>query len=151
MEKKIAGEKGGAAGNLGAMDLHGAAQTLEQALKNGAASLDATAFTQALAEILASVAALEPAAPGEAEGPEYACERCNWRHAQSLIRELRRLMEESEFVPAELIEELKSSVACRPLQGKLTQLGRHIDGLDYKAGLRVLNELDCAEGHDLRG
>ena len=139
----------GAAGNLGAMTLHHAAQALEGALRTesseGRAALDT-----ALEEVLASLAQLpehaRPCAPAEGE-----CERCDWRRATTLFSEMRGLMAENRFIPPELLAELHAKIACRALRDRIEQLGRRVDTLDYDGATTILDTIHCPEGHDLTG
>ena len=140
----------GAAANLGTMELYRASEALEQALKAGSAAIDRGAFDSALARAMKSTSRLNQPAKAIPGAPEYDCEKCNWQRASLLIKQIRKLVENYEFVPFELIAELKHAIACSPLQEKLRELERALDKTDYDKATAILASLPCIEGrfHD---
>ena len=145
---------GGAAGNLGAATLHAAANRLERALREGAAAPGAQEesreeFSTALARVLESIARIE--APSSPETVEFKCEKCQWARGAELFKGLRGLLENNDFVPHELIAELVASVKCQTLHGKLEELQRQVDNIDYRRALETLDSVTCAGGHDFGG
>ena len=138
----------GAAGNIGAMALHDAAEELEKMLKLRRQE-GRGPFEAALAQVLASVAQLKESALPPAEAPERDCERCDRRRAAELFAEIRALMDENRFVPAETMEALRDSIPCRRIRERLARLARHLDGLDYDNARTLLDDIQCPEGHPL--
>jgi CheY-like chemotaxis protein len=141
----------GAAGNLGALKLHKAAEALEMTLKQGDEPVDNSAFNRTLAEVLRSVSLLEDDATSITSGQEYECDKCDWQRATILFGELQALVEGYDFVPHELIAELQESIACRPLHERLEILRRHIDNIEYDKAKIVLDSISCKEGHNFKG
>jgi two-component system sensor histidine kinase/response regulator len=144
----------GAAGNLGAVRLQRAAHVLETALdeKVGAGGTAHEALAElaaALAEVLASVASLDQSRTETPVAAEYDCERCDWSRAGHLMKQLRDLVDNDDFVPQELVIELRDSIGCRPLRKQLEMLGRHVEATDYERAKAILDEISCREGHDL--
>ncbi len=139
----------GTAGNLGAMALHRAAEALEPTLKSGVTpAAELASFQQALAEVLQSIARLARPVQAIPVASDYRCEECDWQRAGVLFRQLRTLVESAEFVPHEVIAELKASVACQALRKKVEALGRCVDNIDYDKARAVLDEIECVQGHD---
>lgn len=140
----------GAAANLGAMELYRASEVLEQALKAGSGVIDTGVFDSALTHAMNSISRLNQAAKSIPVTPEYDCDKCNWQRASLLVKQMRTLVENYEFVPYELIAELKHAIACSPLQERLKELERALDKTDYDKARLILENLPCKEGrfHD---
>ena len=144
----------GSAGNLGAVPLQEAAGRLERELLAPGAQENAPpacreAFDAALGLALAGIAARR--IPRAAEPADFECEKCHWQRGAELFKSLRRRLEDNDFVPPELLAELSDTVQCRALREKLSQLRRHIDGIDYGRALETLDSVTCAKGHDFGG
>ncbi len=139
----------GAAGNLGAVALHAAANRLEQALKEDAPPGAQAEFNAALAVVLTSIARIKE--PPATEILEFECEKCQWERGAELFKELHERLESSDFVPHELIAEFLDSVKCQALRRKLLELQRQVDSIDYDRALETLGSLTCVKGHDLGG
>jgi CheY-like chemotaxis protein len=146
----------GAAANLGATELRQAVAVLEDQLKSGATLAGQTAFEQAMAATLASIASFAGAgetmsSPArQAVSPE-ACEKCDWLRAINLMRQMRELLEGNDFIPHELMSELKDAVRCEPLHKQLAILQRQVAEFKYADALGTLSRLECARGHPLQG
>ncbi len=65
------------------------------------------------------------------------------------MKQLRGLVDNYDFVPQDLVIELRDSIACRPLRKQLEMLGRHVEATDYDRAKAILDEITCREGHDL--
>jgi hypothetical protein len=76
------------------------------------------------------------------------CENCHWQRSYELIKQMRALLENYEFVPFEMFTELKNSVNCQPFQAKFKELERYLDRTDYDNALIILSNITCAAGHD---
>ncbi|MDZ4202295.1 MAG: PAS domain S-box protein [Gallionella sp.] len=137
----------GAAANLGAMELFRASEVLEQALKAGSAVIDTAVFDSALARAMNSISLFDQAAKTIPDAHEFDCDKCNWQLAATLIIQMRRLVENYEFVPFELIAALKNAIACGPFQERLKELERALDKTDYDKARSVLEKLPCIKGH----
>ena len=142
----------GAAGTLGALDLQQAAAAIEPDLNTCHLPQGRGQFSQALHQVLASIAQLKASATEPEPKPVsgFECERCEWQRAAELFHELRKLIENSDFVPHELIAELKEAVTCQALRQKLAVLERYVDAIDYENAQSVLNEMICAQGHNFQ-
>ena len=148
----------GAAGNLGAKTLHRAADVLEAALDEavagkvgaGETALDAlTGLCQALTEVVGSVGTLATAHSVSAEAAEFECDQCNWRRASELFGQVRGLLDQYDFVPHELLVDLRDCLRCRPLRTQVDILMRHVERTEYDKAKHLLDTLSCREGHDL--
>jgi signal transduction histidine kinase/DNA-binding response OmpR family regulator len=137
----------GAAGNLGAVDLYHAAKLLEQELTTGARLEGIEEFNRTLAAALQSISRL--AEPEHAVPPvaESACDKCDWQSVAILFRQLRTLLDGDDYVPQELVIELRSAVPCQPMHRRLQQVERHVGEFDYGNARKVLGELTCV--HEL--
>jgi PAS domain S-box-containing protein len=141
----------GAAANLGVMELHHAADMLERGLKAGTAQVDAGEFDAALARTMESIARLDELAQPVPAASDYNCESCDWQRAAVSIKKIRRLVDNYEFVPFELIAEARNAVSCRPFVDRMNELERHLDKTDYDKAAATLENLPCIEGHDFKG
>lgn len=139
----------GAAANLGAMELNLAADRLEKDLKADAAKSDTRDFDHALADVMEGLVSLDKFAIPISTDDD--CNKCDWQRAIELIGEIRKLVENYEFVPLELIEEIRGAVACRSFQERLNELARDLDNTDYDKALNRLNNITCAAGHNFNG
>ena len=110
----------GVAGNIGATELHQAAAALEPELNDGRAPADKAAFERALAQVLDSASRLAKQGTSISIVPEFECDKCDWQLAASLFKQLRVLVESDEFVPHELIAELKG---CGKLSANAPKAG----------------------------
>ncbi|MDP1525276.1 MAG: response regulator [Rhodocyclaceae bacterium] len=148
----------GAAGNLGAKSLWQAADRLETALDDviagtvgtGGVAFDAlTGFAQALSEVVDSVASLSLPPSASPESAEFACDQCNWQRASDLFVQVRDLVDHYDFVPHELLVDLRDCLRCRPLRTQVDILMRHVERTEYDKAKHLLDNLSCREGHDL--
>jgi HPt (histidine-containing phosphotransfer) domain-containing protein len=146
----------GAAGNLGASRLREAASRIEeiagapeQSASGVAIAAAQAALCKALDEVLADVGSLRDAQPLKPAMPEYDCGKCHWQRAGELLQQLRVLVDNYDFVPHELVIELRDSIACQPLRKKIDMIGRHTEATDYASAKAILDEITCREGHDL--
>jgi PAS domain S-box-containing protein len=148
----------GAAGNLGAKTLCRAADVLETALDDavdgkvgaGETVLDAlTRLCQALTEVADSVSGLATAHSASAGAAEFECDQCDWRRASELFAQVRGLVDHYDFVPHELLVDLRDCLRCRPLRTQVDILMRHVEHTEYDKAKHLLDTLSCREGHDL--
>jgi hypothetical protein len=79
---------------------------------------------------------------------EYDCDKCDWQRAAVLVRQIRGLVENYEFVPYEQLAELKSAIACQPFQELLNDLERALDNTDYDKAMTALKNISCIKGHN---
>ena len=146
----------GAAANLGAVKVQQVAVVLEGQMQSGTPLEGLSAFEQSLAQSLAQALAAIAALGGKSEetaqeaSPEE-CATCRWQQAEALARQLRGLLQGSDFVPHELTGELKEAVGCQLCRSKLAALQRQVDNFDYDNALATLSSLDCSHGHQLKG
>jgi PAS domain S-box-containing protein len=138
----------GAAGNLGAMDLHHAAAVTEAALKGGEMP-DFPLLDHCLAELIASAEQLQQLLPKAPEAAEFDCAACQWQRAAELFGELAHLLENFDYVPPEMMRELKQVIGCEPLRKQIERLDRHIRNTEYEKAAAILQTLACPEGHKL--
>jgi two-component system sensor histidine kinase/response regulator len=138
----------GAAANLGAITLYSASEALEQTLKADAGKIDTSDFDIALVQTMNGISRLSATAKTISVAPEFNCEKCNWQRALVLVKQMRKLVENYEFVPFEIIAELKHAIACSPLREQLKELEWALDKTDYDKASLVLQSLPCIEGHN---
>ncbi|MEI6414788.1 MAG: response regulator [Pseudomonadota bacterium] len=135
----------GTAGNLGAMDLHRYAATLEQELRTGQPLASQAAFDQALGIALAAVARLLP--PSGGSFPESDDEApYDWPCASALIEQLRTRLNRSEFIPLELVSELQKALPSPALRDDLMRLKQQVNDLNYPAARESLARLENRPG-----
>jgi len=135
----------GASGNLGAMALYDATQSLEIALAAGASHVRLEGFNLAMADTLKSIASL--AESDGSQAAEFDCDNCDWQRTEKLFKQLRSLLDGDDYVPHELVAELRASVPCQPIQQHLQQIEKHLGNFDYGNARKVLTELICIMGH----
>ena len=139
----------GAAANLGAIDLHLEADKLEHDLKAGLPDIQSAGFDAALAQVLEGISLLGKLIQFNPISSEYDCDNCDWQRAAVLIRQIRGLVENYEFVPFEQLAELKSAIACQPFQECLNDLERALDHTDYDKAMTALKNISCIKEHNL--
>jgi len=137
----------GAAANLGAMELYRASEVLEQALKTGSGVIDTGGFDSAFAQAMNGISRLDKPLDTMPAAPEYDCAHCNWQRAGTSVKQIRKLVENYEFVPFEMVAELKHAIKCGPLQERLKELERALDKTDYDKARSLLEDMPCIEGH----
>jgi len=127
----------GVAGNLGAMDLHRHAEALELELKDGQILASQVAFVHAISVVLASIATLPLT-------PEPTVAHCDWPYAIELLKELRMLLDDDEFIPLELVSELQKVLPSPSLHNDLARFKDQVSALDYSAASDTVNRLTAA-------
>jgi len=137
----------GAAGNMGAKDLHAAATALEQEIAGDKHITSLQLFGRELAQVLASIASLPEAEQTSEAAPD--CENCRWEDSIDLFRRLRALLEGNDFIPNELITELRDHIKCQAIHKNLDVLARYVDSYDYPKALAILASIKCAQGRRL--
>jgi PAS domain S-box-containing protein len=138
----------GAAANLGAIALYHASEALEYMLKADAGKIMTADFDRTLVQTMAGIARLNVKAEAISVTSEYDCEKCNWQRASALIKQMRKLVATYEFVPFEMIAELKQVITCAPLREKLNELERALDKTNYDKANLVLQDMPCMKGHN---
>ena len=88
---------------------------------------------------------------GIAATMDAECGKCRWQESVELFRQLRTLLEGNDFVPHELIAELRECLACQTVHKSLDILERHVGNFDYPDALAALEKIECAQGHSLIG
>jgi len=141
----------GAAGNLGAVELCRAVRLLEEALAGGAASSGMEAFKQALGNTLKTISRFTESTNGMAADSANSCERCNWQVAAEPLARLRMLLEGDDYVPQEFMSGIKALLPCQSIHRHLQQIEKCVGNFDYARAKAVLDELECAMGHELKG
>jgi PAS domain S-box-containing protein len=140
----------GAASNLGAETLKQAAVALENQINSGMAATALGEFEQTLAQTLTTIASLErrEKEPSAAVNPDD-CRQCAWPAIEAQARQLRGLLESRDFVPGEVMDELKQAVGCQLFRNKLTGLEQQVNAIDYANALATLTKLECPSGRKL--
>jgi signal transduction histidine kinase/DNA-binding response OmpR family regulator/HPt (histidine-containing phosphotransfer) domain-containing protein len=128
----------GAAAVLGAVELSRAAANLEDALHAGM-PFDAclTACETSLAATLRTIA--DFTATGAVADPQN--EAADWAAANELAGQLRGLLEGSDFVPNDLIEQLKSALPCPETRLLIKKIEKQVGNIDYGRARVTLAEL----------
>ncbi|CAK0748935.1 two-component system, sensor histidine kinase and response regulator [Gammaproteobacteria bacterium] len=124
----------GAAGNLGAIQLHHHATALEQELQNGQLPASQTAFAQSLGVVLATITTL-PSPPASTGAP------CNWPCASALFKKMRTLLDDGEFIPLELVVELQKALPSPSLHNDLARFKEQVSALNYSAASDTMDRL----------
>ena len=136
----------GAAGNLGAIELFGTAKRLEAELATGGSCHAMEEFNRTLASVLAAIASI--AKPGGTTGlPGAECDQCNWRSATELFQQLRTLLEGDDYVPHELMAELRAAIPCESMRLQLRKIEKFVGEFNYAQARSVLAELNCIVGY----
>ncbi|MBF0530159.1 MAG: response regulator, partial [Deltaproteobacteria bacterium] len=139
----------GAAGNLGAIELQAAAESLERELKENGTGYGLESFNSALSRALESLSRL--ARPSSPESSGFECEKCRWEQSAELFKNLRALLRDNDFVPPELVTELIDSLKCQALSKKLMIFQRQVDSFDYAHALETLEGITCDKRYDFEG
>ena len=141
----------GSAGILGAVELQRAAADLELALKTGASAPALDVFRTALQTAMDSIALLEPAEEPAEHTIAGVCRECNWHNVADALQELQALLEGDDFVPHELLVQLREHLSCKSIKRRLQRIEWYVGNFNYEQARKELAELGCAMGHDLRG
>ncbi len=125
----------GAAGTVGASQLSLAAGRLENTLQRGAPiDADRAALECNLAETLQTIARYIDSNNSDEAG--------DWPAANELTGKLRTLLNGSDYVPRELMEQLHHVLTSQNSQQLLQQIERQIDNIDYRQARITLAELE---------
>jgi two-component system sensor histidine kinase/response regulator len=141
----------GASGNLGITDLYNAAERLEAELKRNDVAADLAQFNHAMASALHAIAELHPAESGIMAASTTTCDACAWRTSTDHLKKLRALLEGNDYIPHELLEQLKASLTCQSMQQHFLQIEKFVGEFNYNQAVTVLDQLSCAMGYNLRG
>lgn len=93
--------------------------------------------------IVRPIPALSPDAPDHGN--------CNWQAASSLSRQLMLLLDGNDFIPHDLIVQLKDSLSGPPAAELLLQIEKHANDLNYDLVGAALAELNAVIGHNFQG
>ncbi|MBS4097133.1 MAG: response regulator [Sulfuricella sp.] len=141
----------GAAAYLGALDVQQTAATLEKQLNSGDSPTGLPAFEQALTAALIAIGGFVESSGANATPPNATeCAQCSWQRAEELACQLRELLEGHDFVPHELLIELKEAVNCPAFKLRLDELGLQVDNFAYGEALAMLRDFECPQGHLLK-
>ncbi|CAK0777854.1 two-component system, sensor histidine kinase and response regulator [Gammaproteobacteria bacterium] len=124
----------GAAGNLGATEVHRHAEALEQELKDGQPLTSQMAFEQALGIALTAIATL-PLTHESADAP------CDWPRATELFQRIQTLLGDGEFIPIEIISKLQEALPSPSLRDDFLRLRDQVSALDYSAVGNTIDHL----------
>ena len=141
----------GACGNLGAVELFDAAQRLEAALRHDDAGFDLSEFNRAMTSVLQRINGLIRKPYDEDGTLAGRCETCTWQHSTGLFLKLRGLLEGNDYVPHELLAELKASLRCQSMQQHLRQIEKLIGEFNYNQAMASIDRINCAMGYNLQG
>jgi two-component system sensor histidine kinase/response regulator len=138
----------GAAGNLGAIELHQAAGQWEDALAADSWHSGKEAFNGALTRTLDSIAKFVASQkPDKTDAVD--CEGCDWQGVADSLRRLKMLLENHEYVPHDLLHEIRGALPCEAVRQHLKRIERLVQDFDYGRAQAALAELHCVMGHDL--
>lgn len=125
----------GAAGAIGASALSQAAGSLEDKLEQGLVSTsEQTILHRSLTDTLQTLARFT-----DAQEPDT---RSDWKLARQLCEQLRHLLEESDYIPRDVLAHLHEALPAHPQQQLLQRLDKCIDNIDYQQAQGALAELD---------
>lgn len=131
----------GTSANLSATELYHAATVLEQDLKCGiypTESLDN--FERALTEVMSVIASFNDST---SQYETYDCSGYDLAKARELVRQILILVDNYEFVPFVLLNELKHLMPYQGFQHSISELMAYLDKTDYDNAKRILNNLPC--------
>lgn len=136
----------GAASVIGAADLSQAAAQLEDALRNDMiADIDTEVLARNLQALLQTVSSLD--------APDHTAEsddEADWSAAGILVKQLRILLDGSDFVPQELIVLLKEALPGQDCQQQLLKFEKQINTIDYRQAEKTLTHLEAIITHHLQ-
>ncbi|MGZ5001482.1 MAG: Hpt domain-containing protein, partial [Methylomonas sp.] len=137
----------GAAGIIGAVELSQAADRLERRLSKGEPAEDSqSALERCLAATLQTIASLtDSIATAETEGNDS-----DWAAAGELAGQLRILLDGSDFVPHELISQLKNALTGQDTRQLLLQIEKQVGNIDYVQARDKLADLEAIIGLHLQ-
>lgn len=124
----------GASGNIGALRLYAASETLEAELKKGAADAAFSTFREAFNQAMSVIAELHrpeelmPSSSGDIET------------LKRIVAELDLLLKENDFISEALLNTLKPHLALEQLD-LFTQLRKLISDLQYEDARKILRQL----------
>lgn len=135
----------GAAGVLGAVELSRAAARFEESLRSGEkVTENGAVFEKALHQSFQTIAGMTTSASVRINAAQCS----NWRKASEIVAELRLLLDGCDFVPHELIENLKGELLEHSVLQLVRQIEKQVDNIDYQRALSTLIKLeDIIEQH----
>jgi polar amino acid transport system substrate-binding protein len=145
----------GLAGNIGARDLHLAAEDLEAVLRQGRTEnipRRLIAFSEALDLVLNSIAALEiqGAHPSEnSPSAEPVPDAVEPERVFLCLNELRRLLEEDDYRAVKSLETLKAALPAGMAKNELVNLEKHIEEYAFENALETLNVVEQTVNENL--
>lgn len=135
----------GVAGNVGASEVFRHAEIIEAKLKSGDEVPDTGVLRAALATAVSSIQGLLAVQSADAALPTE-CEACDCRQASGLLTQLRQLLEDDDFVPHELLVQLREAAVCPEMREAIAVVERHVGELDYKRAREAVERLHCPAG-----
>jgi signal transduction histidine kinase/CheY-like chemotaxis protein/HPt (histidine-containing phosphotransfer) domain-containing protein len=128
----------GAAGVLGAVELSRAAASLETAWQAATPfHSEFDACESSLASTLSTIAEFT----ARASAADLGSEAADWVTAYAVAGELRSLLEGSDFVPNDLIEQLKNALPCPETRLLIKKIEKQVGNIDYGQARVSLAEL----------
>ena len=138
----------GAAGNLGAVALHQVAKKFEEELIAGAPFSSFEEFQRIMADTLKSISQLSEPDVVIKEVPVIDCNACGYKLTGNRFQQLQRLLEGDEYVPYELLAELKAFMPCQSLLQSMVRIEKFLENFDYAQAKNVLVEWNCIKNLD---
>jgi CheY-like chemotaxis protein len=138
----------GLAGNIGARDLHLAAEDMETVLGQDRTEKipgRLNAFSEALDLVLESIAALEIQGADLAENRlsgEQVPDATDPERVFFCLNELRRLLEEDDYRAVKSLETLKAALPAGISRNELVDLEKHIEGYAFEKALETLSVVE---------
>ena len=140
----------GAAGNLGAVALFDAAKNLEEEFATGEFQVGLEGFNLAMSGALKSISQLAEPDIAYKSATELDCDNCDWKTATSLCEQLLTLLDGDDYVPHELMAELRLAIPCQATQRHLQQIEKFVGEFNYEQARAVFAELSCIMGHNFQ-
>ncbi len=72
------------------------------------------------------------------------CGNCDWQGATMLFARLRALLEQDEFIPRELLLQIRALVPCESVRQGMQRVEKAVADFDYARAKAALVELHCA-------
>jgi PAS domain S-box-containing protein len=139
----------GVAGNIGAQEVHQSAEALENDLRNQTGNVTTNNFRRALDLAIASISSIAMKSSPQVDLKDKDCAQCHWEQVAELLKQLKTLLDDDDFIPQELMTALKTAVTCQTVGERLLRLERHVASIDYAKAREELARLTCEAGHPL--
>lgn len=138
----------GASGNLGAVDLYHISLRLEKELTSNSPITSMAQFNATITSAFQAIDALTITDDIFGKSSISMCEKCAANAAGTFVK-LRALLEGNDYIPHELMEELKTSLPCRSIQQDLQKIEKFVSDFKYEQAITLIERLNCTVENNL--